>query len=154
MNDGRGLCLVVWLLLRGERLSRRDLCLLVLLRWWWLLLLLLLLLPLLLGLHLFLLLVTSVDRFSHGAANRTSHILTSVVVAEHIPGTHTVRNQALLVLALRYMLPKPFHSGTMRSDRTSAVFVLALGGVPQKQKALLLVTQHLLPVRDWPTRRT
>jgi len=126
-----------WLLLDGDR--GLDLRLL-------LLLLNSLLVPLLQRLHLLLFLMTPVDRFPHRTAHGTPHILAAVVVRQNVPGTHAVRNQALLILAFRYVLPQALHPRAVRRYRAPTVLVLTLGCVPQQQQSLLLVSQHLLPI--------
>lgn len=98
-----------------------------------------LLVPLLQSLHLFLLLVASVDRFPYWSTNWTAYILAPVVVTENIPRTHAVWNQALLIFAFRDMLPQTLHTRAVRRDRTSPVLVLTLRSVPQQQQPLLLM---------------
>jgi hypothetical protein len=51
-------------------------------------------------------------------------------VAEHVPAADAVRHEALLVLALGYVLPQPLHPRAVRGDGAPAVLVLALGCVP------------------------
>ena len=107
-----------------------------------------LLVPLLEGLHLFLLFVTAVNRFTNRTTDRATNILTSMVVTEDVSGTDAVRDQALLVFTLCNVLPQSLHTGTVRSDGTSSILVLTLGGVPEQQKPLLLMSQNLLPIRN------
>ena len=83
--------------------------------------------------HMLLLLMTTVDRFTYGSTYGTAHVLTTMIVAEHVPRAYTVRNQALLVLALGNMLPETLHSSTVRGHWTLSVFVLALGGMSQEK---------------------
>lgn len=59
-----------------------------------------------------------------------------------------MRYETFLVLALGNMLPQSLHSCTMRCHWTTPVFMLTLSCMPQKQEALLLMTKHLLPVRN------
>jgi len=109
-----------------------------------------LLVPLLQITHLLLLLVTPMNRFPHRPAHRTPRILTTMVMTQHIPRTHTMRNLALLILAFRDMLPQPLHPRTVWCHGTPPILVRTLGGVPQEQQALLLVSQDLLAVIPRP----
>jgi hypothetical protein len=61
--------------------------------------------PLLQCLHLLLLLVTAVDRFSHRATYRTTNVLAPMVVTKDIPRANTVRHETLLIFAFGNMLP-------------------------------------------------
>jgi hypothetical protein len=83
---------------------------------------------------------------SDGPTHRTLDIATSVIVAQHIPRADTVWHQALLVFALRYVLPQSFHARAVRRYGTAIVLVGALGSVSQKEQPLLLVPQNLLPI--------
>ena len=89
-----------------------------------------LLVSLLQRLHLLLLLVATVNSFSDRTTNRTTDILTPVIVAQDVARTDTMRYQTFLILAFGDMLPQSLHAGTVRSYRTSPVFVLTLGSVP------------------------
>jgi len=79
-----------------------------------------------------LLFVTSMNRFANGTANWTTNVLAPMVMAQYISTAHTVRYQALLILALGNVLPQSFHAGAVWRYGTSAIFVLTLGGVAKK----------------------
>jgi len=57
-----------------------------------------------------------------------------------------VWDETFLILAFRNMLPQSFHTGTVRRDRTIAIFVLTLGGMTKQQETLLLMPQDLLSI--------
>lgn len=101
-------------------------------------------------LHLLLLLVGTVNRLPNRPADGTPRIFAPVVVAEHIPRTDTVRNLALLILALGNVLPKPLHPAAVRRHRTIPVLVGALCSVAEEEEPLLLVPEDLLPVGRRP----
>ena len=88
-----------------------------------------LLVSLLQSLHLLLLLMTSMNGLPHGATYRATDVFASMVVAEHIPRTNTVWDQALLVFAFSNMLPQSLHPCTVRSNGASSIFVLTLRGM-------------------------
>jgi hypothetical protein len=102
------------------------------------------------GLHLLLLLVAAVDRFPHRTADWTPDVLTSVVMTQDVPGTDAVRHQAFLVFAFRNMFPQAFHTGAVRRHRTPTILMRTLGSVAEQEKALLLMSKDLLPVRYLP----
>jgi hypothetical protein len=91
------------------------------------------LLPLLDGLHLLLLLVTAVNGFANWTANGAPDIFTSMVVAQNVTRTYTVRDEAFLIFTLGNVFPKPLHSSTMRCNGAMTIFVLTFGSV-SKQK--------------------
>jgi len=98
------------------------------------------------GIHLLLLLMRPVDRFTDRATDRTSTILAPVVVREHIAGRHTVRHTAFLVLTFRDVLPESLHATAVRRHWALAIFVRALCRVAEEKKTLLLVSENLLPI--------
>jgi len=98
------------------------------------------LMSLLQSLHLFLLLVTSVDRLPNGSAHRTPDVLTAMIMTQNVAGADTVWNQAFLVLALCDMLPQTFHPSTMWRDRTLIVLMGTFGSVAEQEETLLLMT--------------
>ena len=91
-----------------------------------------LLMPLLESLHLLLLLVATMDSFAYRATYWATDVLTSMVVAEDIPRTHTVWDQTLLILTFGNVLPQSLHTSTVRSYRTPSIIMLALGGMSKK----------------------
>mmetsp|Transcript_23918 Transcript_23918/g.44965 ORF Transcript_23918/g.44965 Transcript_23918/m.44965 type:complete len:493 (+) Transcript_23918:1310-2788(+) len=105
-----------------------------------------LLVALLQHVHLLRLLVGAVNGLADGHADGAAAILTAMVVGEHVAGGDAVRDEALLVLAFGDVLPQALHARAVRGDGTLSVLVWALRGVTQEQQALLLVTEHLLPV--------
>lgn len=105
-----------------------------------------LLMPLLQGLHLLLLLVTSMDGLSNGTADGASYVFTAVVVTQDVTGTDAMGDEALLIFTFGDMLPQSLHTGTVRRDQTFTVFVMTLSCMPQQKKTLLLMTQDLLTI--------
>ena len=83
-----------------------------------------LLMPLFQRLHLLLLLVTPMDRFSDGTTDGAPYVLASVIVAQNITRTYTVRDEAFLVLAFCDVLPQTLHAGAVRRHGALSVFML------------------------------
>jgi len=83
--------------------------------------------------------VAAVNRLAHWTTNGTTHILATMVVTEHVTAAHAVRHQTLLILAFGNVLPQSLHPGAVRRHGTPTVFVLALGGMAQQEKPLLLM---------------
>mmetsp|Transcript_5457 Transcript_5457/g.10882 ORF Transcript_5457/g.10882 Transcript_5457/m.10882 type:complete len:221 (+) Transcript_5457:1278-1940(+) len=90
-----------------------------------------LLIALLQCLHLLLLLMTSMNRFPDWAANRASHILTPMVMAQDVTRADAMRNQTFLILTLGNVLPQTLHSGAMGCHWAPTIFMLTLGRVTQ-----------------------
>ena len=91
-----------------------------------------LLVSLLQSLHLLLLLVASVNGFPHRTTDRATYILATMVMTEHVSRTHTVWDQTFLVLAFSNMLPESLHTGAVRSDGTTSIFVLTFRGMSEQ----------------------
>lgn len=106
-----------------------------------------LLMPLLQNLHLLLLLVTPVNRLTNRSTHGTTNVLTAMVMAQHVPRTDAMGDDAFLILTLGNVLPQTFHSSTMRSYGTLIILVGTFGCMPQQEKTLLLVTENLLTIR-------
>ena len=89
-----------------------------------------LLMPLFQCLHLLLLLVTAMNCFTDRTTHWTTHILTPMIMAQHIPRTDAMGDNALLILTLGNMLPQTLHPRAMRSDRALIILVRAFCSMP------------------------
>jgi len=105
-----------------------------------------LLMTLLERLHLLLLLMTSMDRFSNWTTDRTAYVLTTMVMTQHVSRTDTMRYKTLLILTFGNVLPQSLHSGTVWSDGTPTILVLTFSSMTQQQETLLLMSKYLLTI--------
>ena len=79
--------------------------------------------------HLLLLLMASMNGFSNGSTYRTANIFASMIMAQNIPRTDTMRHLTLLVLAFCNMLPQTFHPSTMWCDWTLPILMRTFGSM-------------------------
>ena len=91
------------------------------------------------------------DSLPDRSTNGTTGIFAPMVVTQHIPRANAVWHETLLILALCNVLPEALHPRTVWCNGTTAVLVLTFGSVPQEQQSLLLMTEHLLPIRHAPS---
>ena len=99
------------------------------------------------------LLVTLADSFPHWTARWALLILATTVMAKDIPAAHAMLHRALLIFAMRNVLPKFLHACTVGRDRALSCFVLASRSVTQQKQSLLLMPD-LLPLRIIALRTT
>ena len=84
------------------------------------------------SLHLLLFFMTTMNSLTDRATYRTTYILATMVVTEHIPRTDTMRNHTFLIFTFRNMFPQPLHSSTMWCHGALIILMRALSRMSQQ----------------------